>query len=281
MTTAVDAVVRRAVLRQAWSVGIATGAYGVSFGALGVAAGLSVWQTCALSLLMFTGGSQFAFVGVIGAGGTGLAAVATATLLGIRNGLYGLQVSEFLHDRGWRRLAASQLTIDESTAVAVAQPSVPASRVGFWHTGIAVYLFWNAFTLVGAVVGNALGDPRRWGLDAAAAAAFVALLWPRLHSRDAAATAAVAVVLTLVVVPRAPAGIPVLVAALAALVVGLWPRRGGDRSGLASESAAPGESALPAESSPPAESVPSAESAPPAESVPPSDATDADAGGVT
>jgi len=219
-----DAATRTSVLRQAWSVGIATGAYGISFGALGVASGLSVWQSCALSLLMFTGGSQFAFVGVIGAGGTGVAAIATATLLGIRNGLYGLQVSEFLHDRGWQRAMAAHLTIDESTAVGIAQPSVRASQVGFWQTGIAVFLFWNLFTLVGAFLGNALGDPRRWGLDAAAAAAFVALLWPRLHSRDAAATAAAAVVLTVVVAPWAPAGIPVLVAALAAVAVGLWPR---------------------------------------------------------
>ena len=219
-----DPATRTSVLRQAWSVGIATGAYGISFGALGVASGLSVAQTCALSLLMFTGGSQFAFVGVIGAGGTGVAAIATATLLGIRNGLYGLQVSEFLHDRGWRRGLAAHLTIDESTAVGIAQPTVRASQLGFWQTGIAVFVFWNLFTLLGAWLGNALGDPRRWGLDAAAAAAFVALLWPRLHSRDAAATAVVAVVLTVAVAPWAPAGIPVLIAAFAAVAVGLWPR---------------------------------------------------------
>jgi predicted branched-subunit amino acid permease len=222
-TGGLDARTRTAVLRQAWSVGIATGAYGISFGALGVASGLDVWQTCALSLLMFTGGSQFAFVGVIGAGGTGVAAIATATLLGVRNGLYGLQVSEFLHDRGWQRGVAAHLTIDESTAVGIAQPTVRASQVGFWQTGIAVFIFWNLFTLAGALLGNALGDPRRWGLDAAAAAAFVALLWPRLRSRDAAATAAAAVVLTVVVAPWAPAGIPVLVAALAAVAVGLLP----------------------------------------------------------
>ncbi len=222
-TGGLDARTRTAVLRQAWSVGIATGAYGISFGALGVASGLDVWQTCALSLLMFTGGSQFAFVGVIGAGGTGVAAIATATLLGVRNGLYGLQVSEFLHDRGWQRGVAAHLTIDESTAVGIAQPTVRASQVGFWQTGIAVFIFWNLFTLAGALLGNALGDPRRWGLDAAAAAAFVALLWPRLRSRDAAATAAAAVVLTVVVAPWAPAGIPVLVAALAAMAVGLLP----------------------------------------------------------
>ena len=127
----------RAVQRQAWSVGLATGAYGVSFGALSVASGLDVWQTVALSALMFTGGSQFAFVGVIGAGGTGLAAIATSTLLGIRNGLYGLQVSEFLGVRRAQRALAAQLTIDESTAVAIAQDHDHPRRIGFWHTGIS------------------------------------------------------------------------------------------------------------------------------------------------
>jgi predicted branched-subunit amino acid permease len=197
----------------------------VSFGALSVAAGLSVWQTCALSLLMFTGGSQFAFIGIVGTGGSGLAALAAASLLGVRNGLYGLQVGEFLqHVRGWRRLAAAQLTIDESTAVGIAQANDDGARLGFWHTGIAIFIFWNTFTLLGAIVGGQVGEPGRWGLDGAAAAAFVALLWPRLHSRDAATTAAAAVALTLLVVPRAPVGVPVLVAATAALVVGLLGR---------------------------------------------------------
>ena len=197
----------------------------MSFGALSVTAGLSVWQTCALSLLMFTGGSQFAFIGIVGTGGSGLAALAAASLLGVRNGLYGLQVGEFLqHVRGWRRLAAAQLTIDESTAVGIAQANDDGARLGFWHTGIAIFIFWNTFTLVGAIVGGQVGDPGRWGLDGAAAAAFVALLWPRLHSRDAATTAAAAVALTLLVVPRAPVGVPVLVAATAALVVGLLGR---------------------------------------------------------
>lgn len=213
---------RREVVRQAWTVGIATGAYGVSFGALSVAAGLDVWQTQALSALMFTGGSQFAFVGIVG---TGLAAapsaIATASLLGIRNGLYGLQVAQFLGVRGVRRLAAAQLTIDESTALGIGQGEPRLQRTGFWHTGIAVFVFWNLMTLVGALLGNALGDPRAWGLDAAAAAAFCALLWPRLRSRDGVTVAVLAAAIALVAAPWVPAGIPVILAALAAVVVGL------------------------------------------------------------
>lgn len=214
----------RVVLRQALSVGVATGAYGVSFGALSVAAGLDVLQTQALSLLMFTGGSQFAFVGIVAGGLSGApAAIATASLLGVRNGLYALQVSRMLDVRGFRRLAAAQLTIDESTAVAVAQSRTRTARIGFWATGIAVFVLWNATTLAGALIGDALGDPRTYGLDAAAAAAFCALLWPRLKSRDTVAVAIAAAVVAVSLVPRAPAGVPVLVAAAAALLAGVLP----------------------------------------------------------
>ena len=154
---------RRAVIRQGWTIGLATGAYGVSFGALSVASGLTVAQTQVLSLLMFTGGSQFAFAGVIGAGGLAAApaAIATAGLLGVRNGIYALQTSRFLQVRGVRRLAAAQLTIDESTAVGIAQSDPKLQRTGFWHTGVAVFVFWNLLTLLGAVLGNAPGDDER------------------------------------------------------------------------------------------------------------------------
>nr|WP_050766678.1 AzlC family ABC transporter permease [Janibacter sp. HTCC2649] len=213
-------------MRQSLSVGIATGAYGISFGALGVAAGLSILQTSVLSILLFSGGSQFAVVGILGAGGTGSAALATSTLLGVRNGLYALQTSRILDVRGLRRLLAAHLTIDESTAVAVGQDNRRAGRLGFWVTGIAVFVFWNLMTLAGALVGNALGDPQRYGLDAAAAAAFTALLWPRLRSRDAAATMVLAVAIALLTSPLLPVGVPVILTVLAAVVIGL---RGGGR----------------------------------------------------
>jgi predicted branched-subunit amino acid permease len=221
-TGTLDPDERRRVVRKSVSVALATGTYGLSFGALSVAADLSVVQTQALSLLLFSGGSQFAFVGVLAAGPAGAgAAIATSTLLGVRNALYGLQVSRMLGARGLRRAAAAQLTIDESTAVAVAQPGRAAARVGFWTTGVGIYLLWNLMTLVGALVGHTMGDPRRYGLDAAAAAAFCALLWPRLKSADAFAIAAVAALTAVLIAPHAPAGVPVLVAAGTALLAGL------------------------------------------------------------
>src|SRR4051794_35576938 len=166
-----DRTAERAALRTSLGVGAATGAYGVSFGALGTASGLSVLQTCALSLLAFSGASQFAFVGVVSGGGALLSGTATSILLGARNGLYGLRIAGPLGVRGLRRVAAAQVTIDESTAVALAQPTERSARVGFWATGLSIYVLWNLATLIGALGGSALGDPGAWGLDAAAPAA--------------------------------------------------------------------------------------------------------------
>jgi len=222
---------RREILRQSLSVGVAVSTYAISFGALSVASGLDLWQTIALSALLFSGGSQFALVGIIATGGSGAAAVATSTLLGVRNGLYGLQMSRLLGVSGLRRLAAAQLTIDESTAVGVAQPERSGQRLGFWRTGIWVFVLWNLLTILGAVLGSAIGDPKVFGLDAVAPAAFCALLWPRLKSGDARAVAAVSALIALAVAPHAPTGIPVLVAALAAIVAGLLPRRDRDDPG--------------------------------------------------
>ncbi|WP_125131687.1 AzlC family ABC transporter permease [Microbacterium sp. 10M-3C3] len=212
----------RAAVRQGLAVALATSAYGISFGALATASGLDVWQTCVLSLLMFTGGSQFAFVGVIGAGGLAAApaAIASAALLGVRNAAYAMRMSPVLGGGPWRRLLAAPFTIDESTAVSLAQSSPRARRIGFWVTGVAIYVGWNLSTLVGALVGDLLGDPRRYGLDAAAAAAFLALLWPRLRGRQAIAVGAGAAVVAVVLTPALMPGLPVVVAATVALVVG-------------------------------------------------------------
>ncbi|MDT7743964.1 MAG: hypothetical protein QOE59_3042, partial [Actinomycetota bacterium] len=219
-----------AARRQALSVGIATGASGLSLGALAVANGLSVWQACVTSLLLFSGGSQFALIGILGGGGTVGAAVAASSLLGVRNALYGLQLVPTMRPAGWRRFAMAQLTIDESTAVAVSQSTPPLRRLGFWVTGLGVYAGWNLMTLAGALAGSALGDPKRFGLDAAASAAFVALLWPRLRARQPVAIAVVGAVVTTVLVPVIPTGLPVLAAAFAgALVAWFWPPRDGVR----------------------------------------------------
>lgn len=203
-------------------VGLATGLYGISFGALSTAAGLDAWQTQVLSLLMFSGGSQFAFIGIIAAGGPAAvgAAVVSAWLLGVRNGFYAVRMNPVLSALGLKRLVAAQLTIDESTAVGTSQESISEQAKGFWLTGFAVFVFWNAMTLLGSLLGDALGDPKAWGLDAAAAAAFLGLLWPRLRERQALAVGALAFLVAVVTTPALPPGLPVILAGVVAVVVG-------------------------------------------------------------
>lgn len=212
-----------AAVRAALGVGLAVSAYGVSFGALAVASGLDIWQTCVLSLLMFSGGSQFALIGVLATGGVaaGPAAIASATLLGIRNGLYSMRMSPIIGGPWWRRLLAGHWTIDETTAVGTAQPTLRGQRVGFWVTGAVIYIGWNLTTLIGALLGDLAGDVRMYGLDAAAAAAFLGLLWPRLTSRQPVAVAVAAAVVAAVLVPWLAPGLPVLAAAAVAIIVGV------------------------------------------------------------
>jgi len=215
---------QRLAVREGVFVGLATAAYGVSFGALSVAAGLDIWQTSFISIVMFSGGSQFALIGVLAAGGAaaGPAAIASAALLGVRNGIYGIRTAPIVGAGLWKRLAAGWITIDESTAVALAQPTPRTRRIGFWVTGLAVFIGWNITTLVGALIGDALGDIRAYGLDAAAAAAFVGLLWPRLKRMQAIAVAIAAMVVAATLTPVFMPGVPVLVAALVAVVVGVF-----------------------------------------------------------
>ncbi|MFJ9314577.1 AzlC family ABC transporter permease [Pimelobacter simplex] len=215
---------RRTVVRDSLGVAIATGTYGLSFGAVAVTSGLDVWQTCALSLVMFTGASQFALAGVLGSGGTPLAGALAALLLGTRNTLYGLRMAPLLGYRGWRRAAAAHVLIDESTAMAVTRPDRELARTGFLTTGVTIFVLWNLTTLVGAVAGEQLGDPRDLGLDAAVGAAFLALLWPRLTTPLLRVVAVLAALVAAGAVTVTPAGVPVLVAAGVVVLVGVLKR---------------------------------------------------------
>lgn len=217
------ALERRSAIRASWAVGLAVAAYGVSFGALSVASGLDIWQTCFLSLIMFSGGSQFAVIGILAGGGAaaGGAAIASGALLGTRNGLYALRIAPIIGGPWPKKLLAAHWTIDESTAVSTAQKTLVGQRAGFWWTGAIIYVGWNLTTLIGALIGDLLGDVSQYGLDAAAAAAFLGLLWPRLRQLQPVVVAVGAAVVATVLIPVVPAGIPVLAAALVAIVVGV------------------------------------------------------------
>jgi 4-azaleucine resistance transporter AzlC len=224
MSTLTAAMPRR-TLSAAAGIGVAVGVYGISFGVLAVAAGMSPAQACVMSALVFTGASQFAFIGVLAGGGGAVAAMGPAVMLAMRNAAYGLSLATILPRRLRDRALAAQLVIDESTAMARAEDDPEAARHAFLATGVSVWIFWNAGTLVGALLGGGIGDPRTFGLDAMFPAAFLALLAPQLRRPGAPVAAIAGAMIAVALVPFVPAGVPVI-AALAGVVPGVLVARG-------------------------------------------------------
>ncbi len=214
-----DVFDRGAITRAAIGIGVYAAAFGATFGAVSVAAGLSVVQTVAMSMIMFTGASQFAFVGVIAAGGAPVAGVFPALLLGLRNAFYGIPMSRILEPRGLRRFVDAQFVIDETTAMAVGQPKPRASRYAFWATASCLYVMWTAGSLVGGLLGRGI-DTSKLGLDAAAPAIFLALLWPQMSRRRAPVVALGAALVALALVRVTPAGVPIIASAGVAVLAG-------------------------------------------------------------
>lgn len=208
------------------SIAFALAPFGVVFGVACRDAGLSWLDAAGFSALTFAGSSQFAAVDVLGDGGTAAAAVTAGLLLNIRSLAFGLLLAPALQGPRWKRALMSQLVIDESTAVATAQDDPRWRRFGFLAGGLAVFVVWNVTTLIGVALAS-IGDEfvTNWGLDAAAPAAFLALLWPRLTSpgtigRDGLRIALLGAAVATLAIPLTPPGIPILLAGLGVLASG-------------------------------------------------------------
>jgi branched chain amino acid efflux pump len=207
----------RPVATASIAVGVVIGAFGAVFGVTAVAAGGSVLQACAMSALVFTGASQFSAVSVVADGGSTAAALSSALLLGARNGVYGLTMARVLDGQLVRRLGAAQLVIDETTAMATAQTTRREQIAAFWMTGVTLYLCWLLGTLGGALIGSEI-DPKRWGLDVALPAAFIAMVWPQFRTGNGRLAGLIGAVVCLVTIPFVPVGMSILCAAVAVLV---------------------------------------------------------------
>jgi predicted branched-subunit amino acid permease len=218
-------------VRDGVLLGLAVGFSGLAFGAAAASAGLSPWQACTLSLLAFTGASQFALAGAIASGGGLLAGTIGAVLLGSRNALYSLRLASLLEVRGLRRAVAALGVIDETTAITLAQPDQATAQAGFRATFTSLYLTWNLATLFGVLGAGSLGNPQSYGLDVIGPAAFLALIWPRLAGGGTErAVAALGAAIALGATPLLPPGVPVITAAVAALAGTLARPPGGERA---------------------------------------------------
>jgi 4-azaleucine resistance transporter AzlC len=230
------AKVDRALVRDVAAIAAAAGVVGVSFGAIAVAADIPVWMASLMSVLVFAGGSQFMVVGVVAGGGSPVAAVLAGLLLNARHLPFGMVVSDVL-GRSWpMRLLGTHLMVDESVAFALAQKDPARRRAAYWLCGGTLFVAWNVGVVVGALAGQALGNPDALGLDAAFPAAMFALLLPSLRAspdgkapeaevQESGRTAALArrvalvgAVIALVTTPFLPAGLPVLLALLGVAV---------------------------------------------------------------
>jgi 4-azaleucine resistance transporter AzlC len=209
----------RQVAAAGLTLGLAVGVFGAVFGVGAVSAGASVGQACVLSLLVFTGASQFSAVSVIASGGSTASALGGAMVLAGRNTVYGLTMARYLGNLGslGRRLVASQLVIDETTAITAAQEKPHLRPAAFWLTGITLYVCWNAATFVGAVVGSNI-DPETYGLDVAFPAGYVAMVAPHFRTPAGRTAGLLGAAICLALTPFTPIGVPILCASAAVLV---------------------------------------------------------------
>lgn len=240
----------RRIVHAAIGIGLYAAAFGASFGAVSVGSGLSLAQTMVLSLVLFSGASQFAFVGVATVGGSPFAAVPAALLLGVRNAFYGVPLTEILRPKGWHRLYTAHFVIDETTAMAVGQRTPTAKRYAFWATGLILFSLWQVGTVVGGLVGTAI-NPDDFGLDAAAPAVYLALLWPALTTARARVVAVAGAALAVALIPLVPAGMPVVASAAVAVLAGMLPSRGRTNRGANGSSPPTDATAPPDGASPP------------------------------
>lgn len=198
-------------------IAVAAAAFGVTFGVLSQDVGMDALAALAMSATTFAGSAQFAAASILGAGGGAAAAVVAAILLNARYAPISVSVAPVFVGGPLRRIAESQLIVDESWAVSRGHDGSYNRRI-LIGAGLVLYTGWVGGTAVGAVAGDALGDPQRLGLDAAFPALFLALLVPQIRTRRALAAALAGGGIALALMPLAPAGVPIVAASAACLL---------------------------------------------------------------
>ena len=197
-------------------IAVAGGTFAASFGVLARASHMGRLAPIVMSATTFAGSAQFAATSILKTGGGLAAAIAAAVLLNARYAAIGISVSSIFRGPPWRRLAESQLIVDESWAVS----SLGGGRFDrgiLIGAGALLYVAWVGGTTIGTLAGGAIGDPNRLGLDAAFPALFFALLLPQLRGRRAVAAALAGGAIAFVLLPFTPAGVPIVAASAACL----------------------------------------------------------------
>ncbi len=203
---------------------LAVMAIGLSYGAIAVTSGFPLWVPAAQSVLVLAGASEFLFIGIVAAGGSPLAAALAGLLVNARHLPYGLALPPGVTGRGWRRLAGTHVMNDESVVFALAQEDLPGKRAAYWACGLGVLICWPGGAILGALIGSVVHDTSTFGLDAMFPAVILALIVPDLRDRMTLRAALAGAVIALIATPFLPAGLPVLLALAAVVLLARAPR---------------------------------------------------------
>jgi 4-azaleucine resistance transporter AzlC len=214
----------RGVLRDIALTCLAVLFIGLSYGAIAVASGFPFWVPAVQSVLVLAGASEFLFIGIVAAGGSPIAAALAGLLVNARHLPYGLALPDItgppgVTGRGWRRLAGTHLMNDESVVFALAQDDLPRQRAAYWACGLGVLICWPGGAILGALIGSAVHDTNAFGLDAMFPAVILALIVPELRERMTLRAALAGAAIALIATPFLPAGLPVLLALAAVLLL--------------------------------------------------------------
>ncbi len=212
----------RATLRDITLTCLAVFVIGLSYGAIAVASGFPLWVPAVQSVLVLAGASEFLFIGIVAAGGNPLAAALAGLLVNARHLPYGLALPE-VTGRGWRRLLGTHVMNDESVVFALAQPDLPRKRAAYWACGLGVLVCWPGGAVLGALIGSAVHNTSAFGLDAMFPAVILALIMPDLRNRMTLRAALAGAAIALATTPFLPAGLPVLAALAAVLLLASEP----------------------------------------------------------
>jgi len=191
---------------------------GLSYGAIAVASGFPLWVPAAQSVLVLAGASEFLFIGIVAAAGNPIAAALAGLLVNARHLPYGLALPD-VTGRGWRRLLGTHVMNDESVVFALAQDELPRKRAAYWACGLGVLICWPGGAVLGALIGSAVHDTSAFGLDAMFPAVILALIMPSLRDRLTLRAALAGAAIALIATPFLPAGLPVLLALVAVLLL--------------------------------------------------------------
>lgn len=213
-----DRAWERKLYRDVLSMAIALSIVGASLGAIAVSKGFPLWMVTLMAATVFAGGAELMAVGLITAGAAPITAVLGGLMLNARHLPFGLAVADVLNV-GWKkRLLGSHILLDESVAFALAETEPERRKRAYWTSGAALYLVWAPSVFIGGLVGNEIGDPGTFGLDAALPAALLALIVPSLRDRPTLRAAVIGALIAVVTAPVLAEGLPVMLALIGVAV---------------------------------------------------------------